>query len=153
MQKAKQISAKILEEWENKELPARIHLFQGLPKGDKMELIIQKAVELGAYRVVPVSMKRSVVKLDAKKADAKRKRWNAVSESVRSGRWRCVAPGGLAVALLPKAVSCGSSGMPSLCGFVPWQRSICSVDDLNGRSYAKFHPSLSSLPGKTGRRS
>ena len=75
------VSAKILEEWENKELPARIHLFQGLPKGDKMELIIQKAVELGAYRVVPVSMKRSVVKLDAKKADAKRKRWNAVSES------------------------------------------------------------------------
>lgn len=67
---------------------------------------------------------------------------NAVSESVRSGRWRCVAPGGLAVALLPKAVSCGSSGMPSLCGFVPWQRSICSVDDLNGRSYAKFHPSF-----------
>ena len=63
------VSAKILEEWENKELPARIHLFQGLPKGDKMELIIQKAVELGAYRVVPVSMKRSVVKLDAKKAD------------------------------------------------------------------------------------
>ena len=43
------VSAKILEEWENKELPARIHLFQGLPKGDKMELIIQKAVELGAY--------------------------------------------------------------------------------------------------------
>lgn len=41
------VSAKILEEWENKELPARIHLFQGLPKGDKMELIIQKAVELG----------------------------------------------------------------------------------------------------------
>ena len=35
------VSAKILEEWENKELPARIHLFQGLPKGDKMELIIQ----------------------------------------------------------------------------------------------------------------
>ena len=52
------VSAKILEEWENKELPARIHLFQGLPKGDKMELIIQKAVELGAYRVVPVSMMR-----------------------------------------------------------------------------------------------
>lgn len=61
------VSAKILEERENNELPARIHLFQGLPKGDKMELIIQKAVELGVYRVIPVSMKRSVVKLDAKK--------------------------------------------------------------------------------------
>ena len=92
MQKAKQISAKILEEWENKELPARIHLFQGLPKGDKMELIIQKAVELGAYRVVPVSMKRSVVKLDAKKADAKRKRWNAVSESAAKQSKRSLIP-------------------------------------------------------------
>ena len=62
------VSAKILEERENNELPARIHLFQGLPKGDKMELIIQKAVELGVYRVIPVSMKRSVVKLDAEKS-------------------------------------------------------------------------------------
>ena len=86
------VSAKILEEWENKELPARIHLFQGLPKGDKMELIIQKAVELGAYRVVPVSMKRSVVKLDAKKADAKRKRWNAVSESAAKQSKRSLIP-------------------------------------------------------------
>ena len=74
------VSAKILEEWENKELPARIHLFQGLPKGDKMELIIQKAVE------------RSVVKLDAKKADAKRKRWNAVSESAAKQSKRSLIP-------------------------------------------------------------
>ena len=40
------------------ELPAKIYLFQGLPKADKMELIIQKAVELGAFQVIPVSMKR-----------------------------------------------------------------------------------------------
>ena len=46
------------------ELPAKILLFQGLPKADKMELIIQKAVELGAYEVIPVEMSRSVVKLD-----------------------------------------------------------------------------------------
>ena len=72
MQKAKQISAKILEEWENKELPARIHLFQGLPKGDKMELIIQKAVELGAFSIIPVETKRCVVKLDVKKAAKKK---------------------------------------------------------------------------------
>ena len=57
-----------------------------------MELIIQKAVELGAYRVVPVSMKRSVVKLDAKKADAKRKRWNAVSESAAKQSKRSLIP-------------------------------------------------------------
>ena len=53
------------------ELPAKIYLFQGLPKADKMELIIQKAVELGAFQVIPVAMKRSVVRLDDKKAAKK----------------------------------------------------------------------------------
>ena len=48
------------------ELPCRICLFQGLPKSDKMELIVQKAVELGAAEVIPVAMKNCVVKLDAK---------------------------------------------------------------------------------------
>ena len=73
---------------ESRELPAQIWLFQGLPKGDKMELIIQKAVELGVYAVVPVAMRRSVVKLDEKKAAAKVKRWQSVSESAakQSGR-------------------------------------------------------------------
>lgn len=49
------------------ELPSKVYLFQGLPKGDKMELIVQKAVELGVCEVIPVAMKRSVVKLDQKK--------------------------------------------------------------------------------------
>ncbi len=53
------------------ELKNRIYLFQGLPKADKMELIIQKAVELGAYSIVPVSTRRCVVKLDNKKAEKK----------------------------------------------------------------------------------
>ena len=74
------------------ELPNKLYLFQGLPKADKMELIIQKAVELGVYRVIPVSMKRSVVKLDAKKADAKGKRWNAVSESAAKQSKRSLIP-------------------------------------------------------------
>lgn len=49
------------------ELSSRVYLFQGLPKGDKMELIIQKMVELGVYEIIPVAMKRCVVKLDDKK--------------------------------------------------------------------------------------
>ena len=54
----------ILEELhEDTELPNRIYLFQGLPKSDKMELIIQKAVELGVYEIIPVATKRAVVKL------------------------------------------------------------------------------------------
>ena len=56
------------------ELPCRITLFQGLPKQDKMELIVQKAVELGASQVVPVATRRSVVKLDEKKAAKKTQR-------------------------------------------------------------------------------
>ena len=63
------------------ELSNRIYLFQGLPKGDKMELIIQKAVELGVYEIIPVAMKNCVVKLDDKKAQSKVKRWQAISES------------------------------------------------------------------------
>lgn len=63
------------------ELPAKIFLFQALPKGDRMETVIQKAVELGVYEIVPVAMKYCVVKLDAKKAENKRKRWQAIAES------------------------------------------------------------------------
>lgn len=74
------------------ELPSRICLFQGLPKGDKMELIIQKAVELGAYEIVPVATKRAVVKLDRKKEEAKRKRWNAISESAAKQSKRMIVP-------------------------------------------------------------
>lgn len=72
------------------ELPSRIFLFQGLPKGDKMELIIQKAVELGVYQIIPTSTKRAVVKLDAKKAGKKTERWNAIALSAakQSGRSR-----------------------------------------------------------------
>lgn len=63
------------------ELPCRIFLFQALAKGDRMEYIIQKAVELGVYEIIPVVMKYCVVKLDEKKAYAKRKRWQGIAES------------------------------------------------------------------------
>lgn len=63
------------------EFAHKVYLFQGLPKSDKMELIIQKAVELGVYEIIPVAMKNCVVKLDDKKAVSKVKRWQAISES------------------------------------------------------------------------
>ena len=70
------------------ELPSKIYLFQGLPKQEKMELIVQKCVELGIYAVVPVSMKRCVVKLDEKKGAKKVERWNTIAASAakQSGR-------------------------------------------------------------------
>lgn len=74
----------------DQELGNEVVLFQGLPKSDKMELIIQKAVELGVHTIVPVSTDRTVVKLDAKKEANKRKRWMSISESAakQSGRLR-----------------------------------------------------------------
>lgn len=90
---AEEVIAGILSvDEEGTELPARLYLFQGLPKQDKMELIVQKAVELGAYQVIPVSMHRSVVKLDAKKAEAKVKRWKGISESAAKQSKRMVIP-------------------------------------------------------------
>ncbi len=90
---SQEVTAKILTVEEGgRELPARITLFQGLPKGDKMELIIQKAVELGAYEIVPVETKRTVVKLDKKKEEAKLRRWNAVSESAAKQSKRLIVP-------------------------------------------------------------
>ena len=80
---------KILEKQQDEsELASKIYLFQGLPKQDKMELIVQKSVELGAYQVIPVATKRAVVKLDAKKAKKKIERWQqiAVSAAKQAGR-------------------------------------------------------------------
>jgi 16S rRNA (uracil1498-N3)-methyltransferase len=74
------------------ELPNRIFLLQGLPKADKMELIIQKSVELGASVVIPVAMKNCVVKLDEKKAASKTSRWQAIAESAAKQSKRAVIP-------------------------------------------------------------
>ena len=74
------------------ELPSRIYLFQGLPKQDKMELIVQKCVELGVYQVVPVATKRCVVKLDDKKAKKKVERWQQIAESAAKQAGRGFIP-------------------------------------------------------------
>ena len=75
------------------ELPAKIVLFQGLPKKDKMELIIQKAVELGVSEVVPVMMKRTIVKLeDNKKEQKKLERWRTISLTAAKQSGRAIVP-------------------------------------------------------------
>ena len=74
------------------ELPSKIYLFQGLPKADKMELIVQKAVELGVYEIVPIATKRAVVKLDEKKAKSKIARWQTISEAAAKQSKRRIVP-------------------------------------------------------------
>lgn len=77
---------------EGVELPGRIHLFQGIPKADKMELIIQKSVELGVYRILPVETRRCVVKLDEKRAGTRTVRWQQISESAAKQSRRGIIP-------------------------------------------------------------
>ncbi|MBQ9116271.1 MAG: RNA methyltransferase, partial [Clostridia bacterium] len=64
----------------------------GIPKGDKLELIIQKAVELGAFGIIPVEMSRSVVKIEEMKRKSKQERWQAIAESAAKQSKRNVIP-------------------------------------------------------------
>lgn len=74
------------------ELSSRICLFQGLPKQDKMELIVQKCVELGVSQIVPVVTKRCVVKLDDRKAEKKVQRWQQIARSAAEQAGRAFIP-------------------------------------------------------------
>lgn len=87
------VIAKITREnYNDTNLPIKIYLFQGLPKGDKMELIIQKTVELGVEGIIPVEMNRCVVKLDDKKKKSKVSRWQTISESAAKQSKRNTIP-------------------------------------------------------------
>ena len=70
----------------------KITIFQGLPKADKMELVIQKSVELGVYNIIPVAMKRCVVKLDSKDVRKKVERWQKISEVAAKQCGRDIIP-------------------------------------------------------------
>ena len=77
---------------EGVELPVSVTLYQGLPKSDKMEWIIQKAVELGVCRIIPVATGRSIVKLDSKKAASKQERWQQIAIAAAKQSKRGVIP-------------------------------------------------------------
>lgn len=103
------------------ELPARITLFQGLPKKDKLELIIQKAVELGVSEIIPVMTARCVVKLeDKKKEEKKLERWQAIAESAAKQSGRGYIPRVLPVLSYKEAVI-KASGMDT--AVIPYENA------------------------------
>jgi len=108
------------ENEDSRELPSRIWLFQGLPKSDKMEVIIQKAVELGAAGVIPVATRNAVVKLDAKKAESKVRRWQAIAESAAKQSKRSYIPQVGAVMCLKEAFSYIEEQKFDLC-MIPYE--------------------------------
>lgn len=88
-----QVTVRCLEKLaESHEPKVRLTLAQGLAKGEKMDFIIQKAVEMGAYSIVPVAMEHSVVRLDGTKADKKVERWQKIAESAAKQSKRDIIP-------------------------------------------------------------
>ena len=107
------VTAKILDKHLNLNEPSvKITLYQGLPKSDKMELIIQKCVEIGVDRIVPVKTKRSVVNWD-KKADKKAERWNKIS--------------------LSAAKQCGRGRIPEVSDIMSFDEALTDSKACDGR--------------------
>lgn len=89
----KQVQAEIIELLHDlSELPIRVTIGQGLPKGEKMEWILQKGTELGGFAFFPFSSERTIVKLDAKKEEKKLDRWRKIVKEAAEQSHRGVLP-------------------------------------------------------------
>ncbi len=123
------VQMRITGELPSTEPRLRVTLYQGLPKADKMELIVQKAVELGACAVVPVAMSRCVVQLDAKDGRKKQERWQKIAREACKQSGRCemmqVTEPISFRQLLARLPEHGAA-------IVPWE-------DARGYSLARFH--------------
>ena len=102
----------------NMEPPLDVYLLLGLTKGDKMDLAIEKATELGVFAIVPVACRRSVVRLDAKQGAAKIERWQRVAETAAKQCRRAHIPQVLSLSTPEEAVAL----LPSSCRLlIPWE--------------------------------
>ena len=123
------VQALLLSELPSTEAKLRITLYQGLPKADKMELIVQKSVELGAACVVPVAMSRCVVQLDAKDGRKKQERWQKIAREACKQSGRCEM----------MQVTEPISFKQLLAKLAQHQAAIVPWEDARGYSLAKFH--------------
>lgn len=87
-----QVTAKVQKELDGKEAPVRITLYQGYPKADKLELVVQKLTELGACRIVPVVMERSVAKPDPKDKGKRKERLSRIAQEAAKQCGRGMVP-------------------------------------------------------------
>lgn len=88
----KELLVDVNEQVNSTELSNKIYLFQAIPKGDKMETIIEKTVELGVYEIIPVQMKNCIVKLDDKKKKNKLSRYQTVALTAAKQSKRSIVP-------------------------------------------------------------
>ena len=124
-----EVEVHILSELPSTEAKLRISLYQGLPKADKIELIVQKSVELGACAGVPVAMSRCVVQLDAKDGRKKQERWQKIAREACKQSGRCEM----------MQVTEPISFKQLLAKLADHQAAIVPWEDARGYSLAKFH--------------
>ena len=132
------VSAEPLEQLPSTETGIAITLLQGLPKSDKMDLIVQKAVELGVTEIVPVHFSRCVVRYSRQDAEKKTIRWNRIAREAGKQSGRCVIPR----VYTPLSLS----EVPDFCAafdaaVVPWEECRSG----GPRAFAAGHPGISSL--------
>ena len=123
-----QVTCRVIEELSSTEAKLRVTLYQGLPKADKMELIVQKAVELGAASIVPVAMSRCVVQLNAKDGVKKQERWQKIAREASKQSGRCMLP----------EVGCPISFKELLKRLPEHDAAIVPWEDAEGYSLAAF---------------
>lgn len=131
------VRAVILSELPSAEPSLAVTLYQGIPKSDKMDLIVQKATELGVSRIVPVIMSRCVAKPDRKDISHKLDRWQKIIREAAKQSGRCVIP------IISEPVSLRQLGEQQLpeCCIVPWEEA----SGFGPRAFSLSHPSIRSL--------
>lgn len=118
------------------EPPLRVTLLQAVVKGEKMDLVVQKATELGVARIVPVVTERCVVRLEGERAPARRERWQRIAQSAAAQCQRSMVP--LVTAVHDLAAALALQAGPLL---VAWEggrtHSLrAALDGLTGRELA-----------------
>lgn len=115
------IIARLLEPLaETKEPPLQVYLLQGIAKGERMDMVMQKSVELGVGAIIPVHTRYTVVELSAKKAVARQERWQKIAESAAKQCGRLAIPQVYPVLPLEEALA----AVPSDCRLImPWEKT------------------------------
>jgi len=133
-----EVRVSILRSLPSAEPSLSITLFQGLPKSDKMDWIVQKATEIGVTRIVPVIMERCVAKTDPKKESRKSDRWRKIIRESCKQCGRCVVPELLEPCTLPQLKNVVP--MPEI-NIVSWEETV----GYGPCSFCQDHINLSSL--------
>lgn len=142
------LTLKIIDELLSTELSSKITLYQAIPKGDRMETILEKCTELGAYRIVPVEMERCVVKLDDKKKAKRLERYERIVESAAQQSKRSCIPELGPFMTLDEAVK--ESESADILRIVPYENKNGMVDTVNVLNEVKNYKDIAVFIGPEG---